>query len=219
MSGERMELARRNRDSSKSRQDILHAAEIEFASKGFYGARIDTIASNAQINKRMIYEYFGNKEELYKQVLTTVYGRIRPREEKLLSENRSAAEIITDYINLYFDFLQQNPTYVNLILWENLNRGRYIQQTDVTGIKAPVFERLRDIIEQGKQKGEFSKNVDTDQVILSILTYTFSYFSNRYTLSKLLGMKLDDEDSIRKRRENVTLMIMGYLYSNSYNLK
>jgi TetR/AcrR family transcriptional regulator len=219
MSGERMELARRNRDSSKSRQDILHAAEIEFASKGFYGARIDTIALNAQINKRMIYEYFGNKEELYKQVLTTVYGRIRPREEKLLSENRSAAEIITDYINLYFDFLQQNPTYVNLILWENLNRGRYIQQTDVTGIKAPVFERLRDIIEQGKQKGEFSKNVDTDQVILSILTYTFSYFSNRYTLSKLLGMKLDDEDSIRKRRENVTLMIMGYLYSNSYNLK
>lgn len=61
--------------------------------------------------------------------------------------------------------------------------------------------------------------MDTDQVILSILTYTFSYFSNRYTLSKLLGMKLDDEDSIRKRRENVTLMIMGYLYSNSYNLK
>ncbi len=207
-------MARRNRDSSKSRQDILEAAEIEFASKGFYGARIDTIASKAQINKRMIYEYFGNKEELYKQVLTTVYSRIRPREEKLLSENRQAFEIITDYINLYFDFLQKNPTYVNLILWENLNKGRYIQQTDVTGIKAPVFKRLRDIIELGKQKGEFNKNVDTDQVILSILTYTFSYFSNRYTLSKLLGREIDTEESIKRRTDTVTEMFLRYLCVN-----
>ena len=33
------------------------------------GARVDEIAAKAKINKGMIYQYFGNKEELYKQFL------------------------------------------------------------------------------------------------------------------------------------------------------
>jgi len=76
----------RRRDSSRTKREILFAAEQEFAEKGFYGARVDQIAKLANINKRMIYEYFGNKEELYKTVLVHVYGRLGERETKLLDQ-------------------------------------------------------------------------------------------------------------------------------------
>jgi len=201
----------RVRDSKKSREDILNAAEIEFAEKGFYGTRIDEIAAKANINKRMIYEYFGNKEELYKTVLVTVYSRLSQKEIGLLSEDIPCTEAIKKVISLYFDFLKNNPTYVNLILWENLNKGKYIKDIDFSKIKDPTFEMLRKIIRKGKEEGIFKQDVDTEQFILSLLTYTFSYFSNRYTLSKLLGRKLDDEESISKRVENVTEMFLGYL--------
>ena len=58
--------------STQTKQAILKAAEEEFSEKGIYGARVDEIAAKAKINKGMIYQYFGNKEELYKTVLQTV---------------------------------------------------------------------------------------------------------------------------------------------------
>jgi AcrR family transcriptional regulator len=50
---------KRDADATKSR--ILAAAEAEFSEKGLYGARIDAIANKAKTNKRMIYQYYGNK--------------------------------------------------------------------------------------------------------------------------------------------------------------
>ncbi len=202
---------RRVRDAQKSREDILNAAEIEFADKGIYGTRIDAIAARANINKRMIYEYFGNKEELYKAVLASVYGRLTQKEVSLLEEDISCVDAIQKIISLYFEFLKNNPTYVNLILWENLNKGRYIQDIDFSGIKNPAFELLRKTIERVKREGAFRQEIDSEQIIISILTYSFAYFSNRYTLSKILSMKLDDEESIKKRVESVTGMLLSYL--------
>jgi len=202
---------KRIKNSNKSKEDILRAAEMEFAEMGIYGARVDDIAKKANINKRMIYEYFGSKEELYKTVLAEVYSRLSRKEIILLLEDISSIDAIKKVITLYFEFLRDNPTYVNLILWENLNNGRYIQDVDFSKIKDPAFDLLRKVIAQGIASGDFRKEIDTEQVILSILTYTFSYFSNRYTLSKLLGRKLDEEENIKRRVDNVTEMFLKYM--------
>ncbi|HSY43484.1 MAG TPA: helix-turn-helix domain-containing protein, partial [Candidatus Acidoferrum sp.] len=57
------------RNPERSRARILAAALKEFSAKGFAGARVDAIARRACINKRMLYHYFGDKEELFKAVL------------------------------------------------------------------------------------------------------------------------------------------------------
>lgn len=202
---------KRPRNSQKSKEDILAAAEAEFSAKGIYGARVDEIASRAGINKRMIYEYYGSKEELYKAVLAEVYSRLSRREMGLLEADMPCRDKIAGVIRLYFEFLAANPTYVNMILWENLNQGRYIREIDFHNIKDPALDLMRRTINEGKCTGEFKPGVDTEQFILSILMVTFSYFSNRYTLSKLLGKNLDSEESIEQRIANVTEMFLGYL--------
>lgn len=201
----------RERNSQKSKQDILSAAEILFARKGIYGTRVDEIAREANINKRMIYEYFGNKEELYKAVLVEVYGRLGFKEIDVLSDKADPVDAIRKLIRLYFKFLKENTTYVNLLQWENLNEGKYIQDENFTGIKDPTLALLRKIINKGKEDGIFHSHVDTEQVILSLLTFIFAYFSNRYTLSKLLDKKLDNDDNINRRIEHVTDMFLSYL--------
>ncbi len=206
-----MKAKKRVRDSVQSRKDILDAAEILFAEKGLYGTRVDDIADKASINKRMIYEYFGCKEELYKAVLVKVYGKLTEKEIGLLSEDISCIEAIRKIIVLYFEFLRDTPTYVNLILWENLNKGKYIEELDLSSVKDAAFEMLRRVIKRGKDEGVFRKEADTEQVILSLLTYTFAYFSNRYTLSKLLSRNLYDEDNTKKRVQSVTEMFLDYL--------
>src|ERR1044071_7271967 len=57
------------RDPRRSQERILAAALKEFSAKGFAGARVDSIARRAAINKRMLYHYFGDKEGLFRAVL------------------------------------------------------------------------------------------------------------------------------------------------------
>ena len=67
----------RPRDAEQTRKRILEAATVEFARKGLGGARVDAIALRSKSNKRMIYHYFGSKEQLFKHVIETAYVGIR----------------------------------------------------------------------------------------------------------------------------------------------
>jgi len=48
---------------------ILAAAAAVFAEEGFAGARVDTIARRAGVNKAMLYYHVGDKAALYREVL------------------------------------------------------------------------------------------------------------------------------------------------------
>lgn len=194
-----------------SYEAVLEAAEAEFADKGFFGARVDEIAKQSGINKRIIYKMFVNKEELYKVVLYNAYKKMAKAESELFGNYATCAEAIKNVIKGYFEFLNNNPTYISLILWENLNKGEYVKELDFSEIKNKVVDYIYKIIEEGKKAGEFRENVETEQIILSVMTFTFSYFSNKYTLSKLLMNKIDFQKDYEKRIENVTEMILTYI--------
>ena len=51
---------------------ILAAALEEFAEKGFHGARMQTIANRAGVNKALLHYYFRSKEQLYMTVLEPI---------------------------------------------------------------------------------------------------------------------------------------------------
>ncbi|HEU4924714.1 MAG TPA: helix-turn-helix domain-containing protein, partial [Burkholderiales bacterium] len=67
----------------KTRQKILEAATQEFARYGLGGARVDRIAARAGANKRMLYYYFGDKDDLFLAVLEESYAQIRGAEREL----------------------------------------------------------------------------------------------------------------------------------------
>ena len=79
--GEKMPFRARNPEATRA--DILASARAEFAKAGLSGARVDKIAENSGANKRMIYHYFGSKEELFAAVVEEAYGDIRTREQTL----------------------------------------------------------------------------------------------------------------------------------------
>ena len=122
-----------------TQNNILSAAEEIFSEKGLYGARIDEIAEAAECNKRMLYAYFGSKEGLYTAVLDSVYSRLSVVEEELLNKTLSPVETVRFYIKVLFNFLKDNPTFIKMVMWENLNEDN----------KVSLFVRYIDI-ETGK---------------------------------------------------------------------
>jgi AcrR family transcriptional regulator len=106
-------LGRVVRNADQTREKLLLAATAEFAAHGAAGARIDRIAERAGVNKRMIYAYFGNKEQLFETVL-----------EHSLVQLVEAVPLETDdlpgYAGRLFDYLVDHPERHRLALWRTL---------------------------------------------------------------------------------------------------
>ncbi len=197
--------------SEMTKQKILCASEKVFSEKGFYGARVDEIAKESGANKRMIYEYFGNKEGLYIAVLGTVYSRLAESEKELLNKNSDHVEIIKGVIKNYFDFFSNNESFVKMVIWENLNKAYYLKMSDAFKSKGIETEFLRKVLRDGIEKGIFKENLDIEEIVVSINMFCFSYFSNIYTMAHIMNMNFSDKTEIDKRAKHVTDIILGYI--------
>ncbi|WP_028608888.1 TetR/AcrR family transcriptional regulator [Paenibacillus harenae] len=57
------------RNAERTRKAILQAAKEEFFEKGYTGARIESIAKRAEVNKQLIYHYFKGKDQLINETI------------------------------------------------------------------------------------------------------------------------------------------------------
>lgn len=201
----------KQKKSELTKQRILEAAEAEFSEKGVFGARIDSIAASAGVNKRMIYEYFLNKEGLYKTVLINVYNRISLWESSLAGDTDDPVKVIRDLVHSYFEFLTKNQSFVRILLWENLNGAVVLKDSGQSDLKAVVLQLISRVIADGKSRGVFRADADEYQVTMSLLNFAFSYFANVHTLSYVLSSDLLDEAKINERAGFISDILIKYL--------
>src|SRR2546426_3152445 len=88
----------------ESRSAILRAAAQEFAEHGIAGARTDTIAREAGVNKALLYYYFKDKETLYGAVLDDAFSGLKATVFRVLDSDLPPREKILSYVGAYFDF-------------------------------------------------------------------------------------------------------------------
>jgi len=70
LSGKRKNHDRRAHDAAASRSDLLKAARELFAERGYVSTTLRDISERARVDKSMVARYFGNKEALYRAVLS-----------------------------------------------------------------------------------------------------------------------------------------------------
>ena len=205
--------------SDLTKKKILDAARDQFSQKGLYGARVDEIASQANINKRMLYEYFGNKEDLYQIVLESVYDSLNEQEALVFSDPIECIPAFRQIISMYFRFLQNNEAFVRMLMWENLQGARHLNHDAFGGIRDVMVQSISSLLETGKKDGIIRKDADDEQVVLTLISCCFNYFSNIHTLSKVLHTDLSSEDNILRRIEHVTRMVLQYIVRDGVNIE
>jgi AcrR family transcriptional regulator len=104
-----------SKDSAATKARIMEAAFREFAAHGLAGARVDRIAENAQANKRAIYDYFGDKEQLFERTLLEVFTRGTEDIPRLWDDLPEMAGHI-------YDYWAADPDRMRLRLWRQLER-------------------------------------------------------------------------------------------------
>ena len=202
--------SRRNPERNKDR--ILRAATGEFARFGLGGARVDRIAERAGANKRMLYYYFGNKDELFLAVLESRYAHIRRAEHGLRLGDLEPAEGLRRLIAFTWNYYLKHPEFLTLLNSENLHQARHLRRSrQIAAMHSPLVAMLKDLLERGARKGEFRSDVDPVQLYISIAALGYFYLSNRHTLSTIFARDLLSSRNKSERLKHMTALVLGYL--------
>jgi AcrR family transcriptional regulator len=204
--------AQRRRNPELTKQDILVAAREEFCEFGLDGARVDRIAERAAANKRLLYHYFGNKEELYSAVLLAAYREIRLGERELHLEALAPVEAMRTLVGFTFDHFRRNPWFIRLLATENMQRAEFVKQiAEIRALHSPIVEQIRTVLAAGQKARLFRRGVDPIHLYISIAGVSYFYFSNIHTLSVIFDVALESEAALAARRLHVQEVILGYL--------
>jgi AcrR family transcriptional regulator len=206
------ENGKATRDPEQTRQRILDAAKAEFSRVGLGGARVDRIALEAGANKRMLYYYFGNKEDLFLAVLEYTYEHIRSAEKGLHLEEVEPIEAIRRLVAFTWTYYLEYPEFLNLLNSENLHQARHLKNSGkVRTMHSPFINMIGEILERGARAGAFRKGVDPIQLYISIAGLSYFYLGNNYTLSAIFGRDLKAPKAKAERVAHMTEMVLGYL--------
>lgn len=192
--------AARLRDPEATRKRILAAAKVEFARKGLGGARVDHIAARARSNKRMMYHYFGNKEELFRLVLEDAYGGIRLAEANLDLDRLDPVEAMRAIVSFTWRYYLANPEFLTLVNSENLHRARHIKTSQrIREMSRPFVARMKNLLDRGAAAGVFRGDLDPVQVNITIAGIGYYYLTNRFTGSIVFERDLMSDGALAER--------------------
>jgi len=181
----------RERAAQATRDGILRAALEVFARHGYDGGRIEQISKAAGSYDRMIYYYFGSKEQLFVEVLEEIYRRFNEAEAALAIDLDRPAEALETVIRFVCGYYRAHPEFVTLLNNENLHQGRHIARSQrAREYSSPVIGAVGAILASGAKQGVFRADVRARDVYLMIASMGYFHQSNRYTLSAFLGEDL-----------------------------
>jgi AcrR family transcriptional regulator len=204
--------AERVRDAERTRADILAVATREFADQGYAGARINEIADKTSTTKRMIYYYFGGKEQLYVAVLEQAYGFIRSLEQQLDVEHLDPVEAIRELAGLTFDHHESHPDFIRLVSIENIHRAEHLAHSTVlAGLADPALDVLGAILRRGWDAGLFRDDVDALDVHQVISAFCIFRTANRHTFGAIFGRDLLDPGRRDHQRRMLGDLVVSYL--------
>lgn len=179
---------------------VVEAAQL-FAGRGYDGVTVDEIVAAAQVNKRMVYHYFGNKDGIYQAAVTHVFASLQTLETGMIESYAGQSDPeggIRKLISLYFSFLETHPEFVRILQWENLGEGRHLSEVEVGMSKNPILGHLEALLKEGVAKGVFRADLDPRLVLTSLIGLSLIYFSNRFTLSRSVGIDFEKADNLRR---------------------
>jgi len=151
------------RDPQRTRERILSAALGAFSAKGFAGARVDVIARRARVNKRMLYHYFGDKSELFREVL-------RRKMAQRAAWAASSPDDPAESLPYWFERALLDMDWIRLQQWEALQVGNG-KVMDEAARRRAAAAGVENILSRQK-RGFIDPGVDPRHVLLAMVSLT-----------------------------------------------
>ena len=187
-------------------QQIIDAATVLFAAKGFARVSVREISKEAEVNSALISYYFGGKGELYNHILKSQLEHLISVVSEIQKEKLTPIKEIYRFSEKLTLLHKKYPYLLRLVLGEIINPSCYY------GVVKKEIESmnhlLKECILRGVNSGDFKSDIDPDATAISLIGIINFYFLT-LPLSNELLLKKDNQvdyfvkESIRQYLEGI----------------
>ena len=150
---ERADTVRRSR--------IVAAALGEFAQYGFAGSRVQRIVDRADVNKQLVFYYFGSKDGLYRSVMEESWAELGEMSASRGAETRATMQLRLE-IRAVWVALMERPHLVRLVTQDAACGGP--AEDLASSIVVELEDRFSRIVSYGQGHGYFRDDADPDVI-------------------------------------------------------
>jgi TetR/AcrR family transcriptional regulator len=170
------------------------------------------IASQAGVNKALLYYYFKSKENMYRAVLEEHLKSFQLKALEILSREGPAAPILLEYVRTHFDFIRARPHYPRLFQRMMMTGGRRGERLVIERI-VPVAQKLGALLRRGIRTGEF-RPLDVSHTAVSLAALTVLYFNAAPVIRVVSGQDPFSPANMRKRKAEVLKFVRYVLLTD-----
>lgn len=187
-------------ETPSTKQKILQAARVEFASNGLGGGRVDRIAKLSGANKRMLYHYFENKEGLYKAVIESIYAELRAHESSLNLDTYPPIQAIKILVEHTFWYFCKNLESIRLLNDENQHGASHVRDSErIQDLRSTLLKNISSVLDRGVAAGIFRQGIDPAHFYITVASVCYFPFSNGATLKAFLNIDNSNESELAMR--------------------
>jgi AcrR family transcriptional regulator len=200
------------RDPVRTRARLLEVAVEEFASHGYSGARTERIARLAGSNIRMLYHYFGSKDDLYVVVLEAVLADLRHDELQL---DAATLEPLDGLLRI-FDFVDTHyathPRLRKLLAFENLNEARHLARSArIPEMASPTLSLIRKLLARGVASGQVRAGIDALHLYVAMVSLSYYGRAHAWTLSRIFNKDVQQASWQRAHQKLTRQMVAAFV--------
>lgn len=184
--------------------EILQAAEQLFASEGFDGTSIRSIAKAAKVNIAMISYYFGSKEKMLEALILHRTSDMKMQLDNIFKEDRTPLEKVESLIDLYISRINKNKCMYQILHFELSTKKRIMDMKSFVEVKKQNLEAFTKIINEGQELGIFKKDINILLIPPTIMGTIVHFQMNRPFFETFLDISTEEayEDYIKNELTN-----------------
>ncbi len=182
---------RKEREKKMRRRQIMDAAKMVFASKGFGGATMENIAEKAEFSPATLYLYFKNKDALFASLnLRMLRDLISKMDDVRDQKNLSPEKRIMALEKALYDVYLSDPlNVVNVLRFQSKGRLRNLSpelSSEIRDCTKQYIKAIADLFEEGVREGVFldCHPVAFAEIIWSVFTGLVLYEDTKKGLNE-----------------------------------
>ena len=193
----------------ETEEKIFDAARKVFHHRGFFGARMQEIADEAEINKSMLHYYYRSKDQLFKEVFLDSFKRVFPEILKMLGSDVPLFQKIEMFVNRYMDILNANP-YLPGFVFHEMNNNREHLVDVIRDLDITFPDKMREQIEEAIENDEI-RPISPENFVSNMLSLCVFPFIARPMVSNIFKMNEKEYQAYldTRKKELPTFIING----------
>jgi len=153
-----VKLSRREREKLRQRRQMLAAALDLFAKKGFHNVSMHEIAEKAEFAIGTLYQFFKNKEDLYKALIMEKAEEYHRVFTEVLAQENDTLTVLEDYVEAKARLFASDLATLRLYFAETRGASFNIKaglDRDIRKLYDKFVTQLASVLEVGIQKKIF----------------------------------------------------------------